>query len=579
MTQATEATQTPGNQNRFPEGVWLFEWCLACALTASWIVFHIRFFLHAGALWRDEVNSVDLCNSPTISDIVNNLQFDSFPLLWHLSLRAWIHSGIGSTDQGIRVLGLLTGLGILATLWNNARRFRYPTPIATLTLLGFTSAVLCYGDSIRGYGLGILLELLSLGFMWDIATKPNAWRVCVALIAALASVQVLFYNSVVLFAICCGAAAVALRQRHFSRVLLIGIIGLVCAISVAPYHVLAARSAGFRPMLLHEPTISWLMSKFTQAVGFDPSNPISTYEYNDRMWELAVIAALVVALLSALQPGEIRAATGAVNDPQPIAGSKRFRMDVATYHLTILLVGVPGYWLFLHALAYVMQPWYYLALLGLVAACVDGLFASTRAPLVRVFLCLAALRYCAVNAAPDWYDARLRKTNIKLICDQLSRLENRGDLVVLSPWFYGVTFQRYHKGPAVYVAVPGVSFLSYQKMDLLIKPMQNPDAMQPMLDQIAAALHNGHSVYLIGDYLYPNYGPSPPTIHPVPDPMHGWDAGQYSFAWAQQVAYLVVHHAKSAEPLDVRTEGVSDYERPDVRVVKGWIDPPTGRRQ
>jgi hypothetical protein len=166
----------------------------------------------------------------------------------------------------------------------------------------------------------------------------------------------------------------------------------------------------------------------------------------------------------------------------------------------------------------------------------------------------------------------VRKTNIDLICDRLSRLENPGDLVVISPWFYGVTFQRYHKGPADYVAVPGIDFLGYQKTDLLLGPMQNPEAMQPILDRIAAALSSGHAVYLIGEYLYPNYDPTPPKIHAAPDPVRGWDMGPYYFNWAQQAAYFVVQHGKTADLVDVPVQGISGYERPQVRVVKGWID-------
>src|SRR5580658_6127625 len=81
------------------------ELSLALALSVAWIVYHYRFFLHADGLWRDEVNSVDLSNSATIADIWRNLQYDSFPMLWHLVLRVWIRSGIGSTDSGLRLLG------------------------------------------------------------------------------------------------------------------------------------------------------------------------------------------------------------------------------------------------------------------------------------------------------------------------------------------------------------------------------------------------------------------------------------------------------------------------------------------
>jgi hypothetical protein len=550
----------------------VFQWSLAGLLTVSWIVLHLRFFLHAGALWRDEVNSVNLCNSPRISEVFNNLQYDSFPLLWHLILRFWIRIGIGTTDRGIRLLGLVTGLGILATLWANARRFRFPTPIATLTLLGFTSVVVSWGDSIRGFGPGVLLALLTLGFMWDVAMRPSALRITLALITALASVQDNFYNTVILLAICCGAAAVALRRRKFIRILTIGAIGLVCAASMTPYRVLVARSAGFRYMMLHPQSLPWLYSRFVDSVGYDPQNPIATYTFNDRMWEIAIFGALAVALLALLRFGENPAAPSTPDELPNPADSRKFRMDVLTYHLTILLVGVLGYWAFLNALSYAMHAWYFLSLLALVAACVDGLFGSSRSPVLRSLLCLGAIYYCAATAQADWYDAGLRKTNINLICDRLSRIEKPNDLVVISPFFYGITYQRYDKGPARFVAVPGIDFLAYCKLDLLNKPIHDPNAMNPILDQITEVLRSGHSVYLVGDYLYPRFDKTPPaTIREARDPAREWNAGPL-LDWPQQIADLLLLHAKNVRLLDTPVEGITGYERPAVRVATGWTD-------
>ncbi len=571
MNQVSLAPNPHGRKFTLSRFAAVFEWCLAGALTLAWIVFHLRFFLHAGGLWRDEITSVNLCNSPTISDVINNLQYDSFPLLWHLILRVWIRSGIGTSDRGIRLFGLLIGLGILATIWANARRFRLPAPIAMLALLGFTSAFVYDGDSIRAYGLGILLGLLTLGFMWDVATRPTAPRVALASLTALAGVQVLFYNSVILFAICCGAAIVALRHRKLKRVLLIGSIGLVCAVSMVPYHVLLARTAGYRSTWQHAPSLSWFIFKFVEAVGYDSMNPVLRNTHNDRIWEAAFFAALVVGVLTLLRIGRSRSTVPAPADPPNSFGPSDFRKDVLTYHLTVLLVGIVGYWAFLYSLSYVMQPWYYVALLALVAACVDGLMSSTQTPVVRIILCLGAIYYCAATAEANWDNAALRKTNIDLICDRLSRVENQGDLVVISPFFYGITFQRYDKGPAKFVALPGIDFLAYAKMDLLDKPVHDPYATKPVLRQIAETLQSGHAVYLVGDYFKPGYDQTPPpTIGAAPNPVLAWNAGPL-FNWPEEVADFVAHHAKNEQPFDVPVQDVSGYERPAVKVVTGWV--------
>lgn len=553
MSQPVAAGRAPRKSSFV--GTW--ELCLAVGLTAAWIVLHIRFFLHAGALWRDEVNSVNLCNSPTIGGILENLQYDSFPLLWHALLRFWIRSGIGSTDRGIRVLGLLAGLGILATIWDNSRRFRTRPPIAALTLLGISTAVICYGDSIRGYGLGMLLELLTLGLIWDVATRPTAMRVGLALLIALAAVHMLFYNSVILAAICAGAVVVTIRHRHWKRAGMILGIGMVCAGSMVIYLPSIHRSDSFRMMLYHDPSLFWLLYKFQEAVGYDITNPVH-YTYNDLMWGIAVVTALVIAPIAL------------IGDERLTADS--FRKDVTIYHLTVVCVGVLGYWAFLHHLSYLMQPWYYLALLALLAGSLDALFSSYPSPWVRQFVCLGAAWYCFVAADPVWQDAGLRKTAVDLDCAIITPLQHPGDLVVIAPWYYGVTYSRYYHGPADTVTVPPVGFLAYHKYDLLIKPMQDVNAMDPVLAKIETTLRSGHVVYLFGNFPYPDLSRVPMNLGPAPNRYSGWNDGVYYQVWANQITLFLLEHGTQSHVIAVPEDGFSYYEVPQVTALKGWTD-------
>ena len=45
------------------------------------ILLHLAFTRHAGAFWRDEVNSINLATMPTVSDIWHYLNYDAFPAL------------------------------------------------------------------------------------------------------------------------------------------------------------------------------------------------------------------------------------------------------------------------------------------------------------------------------------------------------------------------------------------------------------------------------------------------------------------------------------------------------------------
>src|SRR3954469_4537762 len=71
--------------------------------------------MHAGPLWRDETNTFNLAHMPSLRDLWQNLQFDSFPLLWPLLMRGCGMLRLTNGDIGIRMLGLGIALFFLAS--------------------------------------------------------------------------------------------------------------------------------------------------------------------------------------------------------------------------------------------------------------------------------------------------------------------------------------------------------------------------------------------------------------------------------------------------------------------------------
>jgi len=57
--------------------------------TAILVVLHLVLLAHAGGLWRDEANLVNLSSMPP-REVWANLEFDSTPLGYVALLRAWI---------------------------------------------------------------------------------------------------------------------------------------------------------------------------------------------------------------------------------------------------------------------------------------------------------------------------------------------------------------------------------------------------------------------------------------------------------------------------------------------------------
>src|ERR1051325_8770853 len=206
---------------------------------------HVLFLTHAGALWRDEAGAVQLAGAPHWGEVWERLPYDSFPALFPPLLHGWSALGFGG-DSGLRCLGLLIGLATLAVLWWNARIFGLAVPYASLAMLATNATLLGWGDSLRPYGAGCLLVLLTVGRVWAMVRHLTATRVMLACGAGVLSVQCLYQNVFPLAAICLGASFVCLRRGRFRPAMAALAVGLSSALSLWPYAGVLRESAHWR---------------------------------------------------------------------------------------------------------------------------------------------------------------------------------------------------------------------------------------------------------------------------------------------------------------------------------------------
>src|SRR5436190_23574106 len=115
---------------------------VAATGTVLAIGLHIVFGMHAGALWRDEVSSLDIATMHTFVEMWSNLGFDSIPVLFLLVLR--MVAGVPATvsDAVLRVLGFSVGLLILGVIWLNSRWLRLGFPLLSLALIGLNPMII-----------------------------------------------------------------------------------------------------------------------------------------------------------------------------------------------------------------------------------------------------------------------------------------------------------------------------------------------------------------------------------------------------------------------------------------------------
>ena len=147
----------------------------------------------------------------------NHLAIDSFPGLFVTSLRAWIQSGLGASDFGIRLLGILISLGMLVSVFLSCRAMHARFPVLALCLVGLNSVVFSVGSSIRAYGLAVLLIVACFAAFWRVAVQPTRWNAGLAFLLAVLSVHCNYQNSYLLFGIGVAAAVVAALERKWLR--------------------------------------------------------------------------------------------------------------------------------------------------------------------------------------------------------------------------------------------------------------------------------------------------------------------------------------------------------------------------
>ncbi|PYJ11422.1 MAG: hypothetical protein DMF06_02600 [Verrucomicrobia bacterium] len=519
--------------------------CIALFSTVLCVYLHIVFGVHAGALWRDEVNSLEIATMRTLGEMWSYFCHDSFPVLFFLILRAVAGVPADVSDATLRVFGVSVGLLALGVIWLNARWLQLGFPLLSLALIGLNPMVIRYGDSIRAYGLGIALMLLALGAMWRLVESFTPARAAIAVVSAVLSVQCLYYNSVLLLAICLGAASVTFRRRQIKQTLVVFAIGGISAATLLPYL----------------PTMQRVRSwSFVWKAAFSPAELMRTF--GSPLEIAGWIVLFVLALIAGIWAMRLKSTEG-----NSAAKSERILFGLVT-----LVVGTLAYGGFISVLGYLTQPWYYIAFAAFAATCIEmvlaNLWTTERSLLLRATLTLAII---AISVYPAWQALHIRQTNVDVVAAQLQTQAAPDDLILINTFNYGISFRRYYHGRTTYLTIPPMEDLRCHRVDLLKRQMMSPAPMAPVLQRMEETLRNGHTIWLIGSLNFVQPGKEPEVIPPGYDGPNGWVGGNFYAAWAEQAGFLIQSHALHFERVRVPlAESVNRYENLPLSAIRGW---------
>jgi hypothetical protein len=527
-----------------------FETALALLITLTVITLHVVREQHAGALWRDEAGVVQLALQPTVGDVLHTFHLDSFPLLFPLTVRAYA-AVCGDSDRALRLFGMAVGLAIVGALWLNARGAG-TVPLASLALLGFHPSFLFLGDSLRAYGLGTLLILLTFGAFARLVARPDRATVIAAALLAVLSVHCLWSNAALLLGLGTAAAIVGLVRRHWRVTVAALGIGLLAALSLLPYRGPLAVARDWNLVLARKLGPREILGAILAAVG--DSAPAVLW-----VWAALLLATLLTFFLANSQ-----------------------RSDAQLFRLLAIPAVLGAQYGFFVALGFLPRTWYILPVMALVASALDGLLAIPPLPnpslsnqprrhALRAARPVAAVLLAALALRATAHAATVRMTNVDRVANTVTQGAKRRDLVLVNYWYYGVSFERYYQGQARWMTLPQLADHRLHRYDLLKARMTEDDPTWEVIRAVRRTLRSGHRVWVVGTLDAAPAGQPPLDLPPAPASPSGWQDGPYYLAWSQQLEAYLREHALRQSFITPPVDGpVSGLEYLTVRVFQQW---------
>ncbi len=519
------------------------ELWFAVILSAAAISLQVLFCVQSGPLWRDEVSTINLATSPTYGQMLDRLKLDSAPALSPTLQRLWSLAPFSDPDISLRLYGLFLSLITLVAVWSMGRLWNIEFPLLTLAAFSIHPSTLDVLGSIKPYGLGVLMVILLGGTIgWALVSSKRSACFLAAIVAILA-VQTLYQNAVFVLAVCLAAAGVALWQRDHPKALALLGCGMLAALSLVPYLGILQASSDWRPL------------------NETPSPQIFSSLYKDLFFSSGFLVATWLALLvAAIRSGWKIFSTFGTG----ISGRQK---NLVLYAAGSMVGSTLLYLIFLKISKRPVQAWHWVSLMGLNAICLEIIIVQIKtARWARIVIALLV----AVIVLPFSFGrAMTRQSNIDLMGAYLEKTAGPGDLIVLNPWWGGITFQRYYHGRTAWATIPPLRDLTVHRYDLVKKQMQLPDALAPLHQQMADVLKTGHRVWIVNGILFQPM--ARPPMPPAPQAPSGWRDGPYLLYWSAQTASFLESHTRSGRQIGWNlAQDVNPWENFQLLQFEGW---------
>ena len=522
------------------------EWTLSLLLSLTVLFLLALRLTHAGALWRDEVAVVNLARMASVTEIAHYFQHEAFPVPFPLFVRAYTNV-FGTSDRALRLFGFVAGIAVLAAIWSSARLIGRSPPLVALALLGLNTTFLFWGTTVRGYGFGSALIILAFGLLASLLGEISTARVIVAALVSIAAVQCLVHNLALAAALTFSAALTSLIQRDSKRLIIFLGIFALCVVSFLPY--LNAYSNSWSQVVEFPVTARLLWNQFNFALG-NPNPTLALF------WHIAILFLLGAAIWKLYR----------------LRSKRSPDWNLLLFASLAAIAAAVAYCEFLQTLSYLTRSWYFLALISFLAITFDCLATVLSAQnwirIARLAFATIALVVLPINALSKILE---RQTNIDIVAQKISQDAKPADLIVIAPWQYGISFNRYYHGGTPRITLPSIADLRVHRYDLFREKMIAEHPIDDVLEKIRQTLASGNRVWIVGGIKLPPEGRAPRSLPSAPNSSAGWDNVAYSDAWMEQVSVFVREHSAQGQTVSLPSVGpVNPFEDVPLMVIGGW---------
>ncbi|MCC6642741.1 MAG: hypothetical protein IT386_16395 [Deltaproteobacteria bacterium] len=241
------------------------------------------------------------------------------------------------------------------------------------------------------------------------------------------------------------------------------------------------------------------------------------------------------------------------------------RRAQAAFFSVALLAGAGTYAIFLLLVGYPTQSWYYFSLLGFAVVLIEsGLHRILRGAAAwrTARLAIVVAGFGLVLPAL-WRGQPMRLTNLDAVAQVLREQARPDDLVLVFPWYLGISFDHYYTGATPWMTVPDLPDHALTRYDLLKGLMTRPDEARRAADRAQETLERHASVWVVGELPLVEGNPRPPDPPIAPTATLGWREGAYVLLWGRDVAYRLQARANVISRIPIPVAGaVSPFETP-----------------